>query len=1039
MKEVFINFLIKLNIMKQNFYFTVLPKIMVRKALRPFLFLFIMTLGISLSAQIVKGTVKDADTGETLIGASIIEVNTNNGTTSDLDGNFAIRVSSTNATLKISYIGYNDVMLNLEGKTQVDVKLSAGAQLEEVVVTALGISREKKALSYSAQQVNSDELNAVKDANVINSLTGKAAGVFINKSMSGTGGSTKVLLRGNSSTRNNQPLYVIDGIPVYNYSTSQPTSVWGASNSRSGLGRDGGDAISNINSEDIESISILKGASAAALYGSQAANGAILITTKKGAEGKTSVTFSSNFTVENPLLTPDLQYTYGQTTAGSRDSWGDKLSTPAADHVSDFFETGKTWINSITMSGGSKVAQTYLSYANTKSNSILPTSDFTKHNLMLKETAKFFNDKLDVNASINYITQKGNNRPTAGLYFNPLTGLYFFPRGLDFNTYKNEYEVFDKTRNTNVQNWTANKDVEQNPYWILNRNKNFDTRNRIFSTIGLNYKLTEKVNIMARGNIDKTYDQFDQRSYASTQGAIADHNGRYLLQNDEATQYYGDVILNYKNNFGDLSFTGNVGSSITDTKKATDAFDSKGTDLKFANVFSMQNMNQSGTQYYSRKQLQSVFGSLQFGYNNFLYFDVTGRNDWSSSFANTSTNSYFYPSFGVSAILSEMFNVPSLNFAKFRASYAIVGNDVDAYVTNLSHSINPVTGLMTNTIGVLPGTELQPEKSKSLEFGLDLRFLDNKLNFDITYYKSNTENQFVSISAPAGSGFSKYLVNAGNIENKGWEALIGYTPIKTKNLEWNTSLNFTKNKNTVLELHEGLSDGIFFLTDAGVNSYAMVIKEGSSFGDIYGKVFKRDANGVVMADESGKPLPDGFGYIGNPNPDFMMGFNNTFTMGSLSFKFLIDGRFGGEVMSITQAMIDELGVSQATADARDNGGVDFTVVKPDGSTLNKIDANVFYQGVAGRAGITENYVYDASNVRLRELAIGYTIPASMTKMLGSSTKLKVSLVGRNLFFLMNKAPFDPDVSMSTGVGLQGVDVFSIPSTRSFGVNITANF
>ena len=422
-----------------------------------------------------------------------------------------------------------------------------------------------------------------------------------------------------------------------------------------------------------------------------------------------------------------------------------------------------------------------------------------------------------------------------------------------------------------------------------------------------------------------------------------------------------------------------------------------------------------------------------------LYFDITGRNDWSSSFAYTSTKSYFYPSFGVSAILSEMFKIPNLNFAKFRASYAIVGNDVDAYVTNLSHSIDPVTGLKINTIGVLPGTELQPEKSKSLEFGLDLRFFDNKLNFDITYYKSNTENQFISISAPAGSGFSKYLVNAGNIENKGWEALIGFTPIKTKSLEWNASLNFTKNKNTVLKLHDGLSDGIFFLTDAGVNSYAMVIKEGSSFGDIYGKVFKRNDNGVVMADENGKPLPDGFGYIGNPNPDFMLGFNNTISMGDLSLKFLIDGRFGGEVMSITQAMIDELGVSQATADARDNGGVDFTVIKPDGTTLNKIDANVFYQGVAGRAGITENYVYDASNIRLRELSFGYSIPSSMTKLLGSKTRLKVAIVGRNLFFLMNKSPFDPDVSMSTGVGLQGVDVFSIPSTRSFGVNLTANF
>ncbi|MCK5775176.1 MAG: SusC/RagA family TonB-linked outer membrane protein [Bacteroidales bacterium] len=1001
---------------------------------------FMLTFGIisnTYAQTTISGVVTGADDGQGIPGVNVVVEGTTQGTITNMDGNYSLSVAEDVTALVFTFVGYDAQTVAIDGKAIINVTLSPTlTALNEVVVTAMGISREKKSLAYSTQQLDNEELTTVKHPNVINSLSGKVAGLQINKSASGLGGSTRVVLRGNKSTRNNQPLYVIDGIPILNYSPDQPSSVWGGSNADGSIGRDGGDIISSLNPDDIESISVLKGASAAALYGSQAANGAIMITTKKGIVGSAKITFSSTFTFDEVVGIPEMQYDYGQTTDGAVDSWGAK-GVNAPDHVSDFFQNGATFINSISFSAGTEKAQTYISYANTHSKGVMPTSKFDRHNLDIKESANFFDGKLEMTAHINYVHEKGENRPGTGLYFNPLTGLYFFPRGLNFNNYRDNYEVFDPSRNLMSQNWIADNDNQQNPYWILNRNQNYDKKDRVFANLMLKYNISKHLNLVARGNMDKSFSVFDQQLYATTQGTLAESNGRYVRSNTNGTQLYGDLLLNYNKYFGeDFNLTVNAGTSIRDTRVYNEFFDSKGANLRYANIFSLQNINQVDAafniyQSLSHRQLQSVFANAQLGYKSMLYFDLTGRNDWSSTLPD---KSYFYPSVGLSAIISEMVEVDWMDFGKVRLSYAMVGNDVDPYVVNERYNIHSAVGLQAPKYGILPGTELKPELSKSTELGFDFRFLQNRLNFDLSLYKTSTENQFIQIGAPLGSGYTHYLVNAGVIENQGVEMVLEVVPVRNDNFEYSFSLVYTKNTNTVKELHESLPNGEFYLTEAGVNNYAMLIREGGSFGDIYGKKFLRGSSGRIVVDADGKPLTDGndLQYVGNPNPDYMLGFNNNFNYRGFNLRFLIDGRFGGQVMSITEAQNDLLGVSKASADARDAGGVDIEAEYEDGTPVNGLlDATTFYTTVGGRAGITEYYTYDATNIRLRELSLGYLVP------LKSKTfdNMKVSFVARNLFFFMNKAPFDPDISMSTGTALQGVDTFSLPSTRSFGLSL----
>lgn len=1014
--------------------------------------------------------------GNPLPGATILIKNTSKGTQADTEGGFRLNASPVDI-LVFRSVGHMSREMAVGSNNEIEVMLEENIKgLNEFVVTAMGISKRTQELTYSTQQLNEEDLNRVKDMNVINSLSGKIAGVNIVRSSSGVGGSARVILRGNKSTRENQPLYIIDGVPMANYTPSQPTDIWGQSSNIVGSGgRDGGDGISNLNPDDIESISIMKGPSAAALYGSQAANGVIVITTKRGRPGKGHINFSSDLTLETPLLLPRLQYRYGQTIAphtdsngkpqpGSADSWGGRTAAP--DHVRPFFNTGITFTNSLSFSGGTEKAQSYFSYSNIANKGILPNSKLDRHTINYRGNLKLLDNRLLVDGNILFMVQRAMNRPGSGLYNNPLTGLYNFPRGQDFSAYR-QYEYDDNSRGLPLQNWWnirydknwTGQDDQQNPYWLQYRSLREESRIRGMGSLSLKYLVNNWLSVQARGSFDRSYDQYEMKAYAGTQTVLSPPNGRYTLEKETNTQVYADLMLSAVQQLSPrLQLNATLGSSILNVKAHDRTLLSTNPNanpgLSVANRFSVADISPNALdaqQYVEQRQLQALFASAQLGFRNYLFLDLTGRNDWSSTFAYTPIRDkgYFYYSAGITALLSDMIKLPSaVNFAKLRVSYAKVGNDIAPYVSRPSRftlqTVAGVTRVSFNTRSPYPGVYLKPEDNRSLEIGTEIRLLDNRINLDLTWYKNNNYQQYMEVPAPGGSGFLFYYLNLGNIQNTGVEATLTLSPIRKKDFRWLSAINYTFNRNKVVKLSSGDipgagPDNYFILTDFLVNMFGSFIREGGSWGDIYSnKELYRNEKGQYVIDGDGrvKTSTGVFRMIGNPNPRFMLGWNNTLEYKGFSLSFLVDGKFGGKVMSLTQAILDEYGVSETSAAARDKGGVDLNAIREDGSGFSgKYDAHQYYTTIGGRAGIGEMYIYDATNIRLRELSLSWQVPLSSKWV----RNLRIGLTGRNLCFLNLHAPFDPELSMSSGNGLQGIDVFGLPATRSMGMSLRVGF
>ncbi|MNS00618.1 TonB-dependent Receptor Plug Domain protein [compost metagenome] len=986
----------------------------------------------------VKGTVTD-DTGIPLPGVNVIVKGESNGTSTDFDGAFTIQ-AKVGSTLVISYIGLEtkNVVIGEESTLKVQLKTASTTALNEVVVTSLGIKKTRKSLTYSAQELKGEELTRVKDANIINTIAGKIAGVAVTKSAGGTGGSTKVEIRGSSSVTNNQPLYVIDGVPLFNVSSGQPNAVFGDT---AGGNRDGGDAVSLLNPDDYEGMTVLKGASAAALYGSQGANGVILLTSKKAKEGKANFKASSVTTFESAAYLPKFQNEY-VAVAGGDETWGAKGASK--DHVEDFFQTGNTQITSLAFTTASAVASTSLSYANTTSSGIIQGNDLNKNNFGIRQTGKFFNDKLTVSANANYTSQTIGNRPVSGYYFNPLTGVYLMPRGNDFDYYKNNYEIFDPVRNMMVQNWMTNRDIMQNPYWAINRNASEDKNNFFNGALGLDYKVNGWLSLASRYSYNRIENSFEKEIYATTQGTLSHANGRYINVDGLSTQNYGDFIATINTNFNeDFSFNANIGTSFTKSvgNDATVLDSGISSGLVYANWFTLGNFVNNAGNYQnvdSRKEVQSVFAAATVGYKNYLYLDVTGRNDWSSTLVNTDKMSFFYPSVGLTGLISEMTEMPDwISFGKVRASYAQVGNDISSFVTSPRSTIRGGQ-IVPPTVGPRPGESLKPELKSEYEIGTEWRMFDNKLGFEISYYNSETKNQYIQVPAPATNpyGYLNYGFNAASIKNSGLEVVLTGKIIQNDKFSWDATVNYSHNDNEVSEIPAELG-GRVILTDPGVNNYRYSLIEGQPFGQIEGVNIKRDAQGRVLLNADGTIQKTGFEVVGNANPDYMLGFSNSFKYENFFANILIDGRFGGEVMSLTEATNDEFGVSKATGDARNAGGVTLDAVYPDGTAYaGKYPADSYYKQIGGRAGATGEYVYDATNVSVREISIGYNFDA---KKIGFIQSASLSLIARNLFFIYKDAPFDPNISLSTGEGLQGVDVYGMPSTKSIGLNLNVTF
>ena len=997
------------------------------------LYLILIVLFASFSgvmAQVkVSGTITDPD-GVSMPGVSVVQKGTTNGTTTDANGKYTLSVSSASAVLQFSFVGMAPKSEAINGRSVLNVRMAAeSVGISEVVVTALGIQRERKTLTYASQQVSGDEMMKAKDPNFMNALNGKTAGLDIKESASGTGGSTRVVLRGDKSISGlSNPLIVIDGVPMVN-NTQGGAGMWG--------GTDGGDGLSQVNPDDIESISILKGSNAAVLYGSQGANGVILIVTKKGKAGQTQVTFSTSTIFESVSNLPKLQFEYGSGGNGEN-SWSKTKGTYASNFVKNFFQVGDNLINSVTVSGGNDRTTAYFSYSNTTAQGITPNNDYGKNNVTFRSTTKL-NDKLSISTNVMLTAEQSNNRPANGYYLNPLTGLYLFPRDLDFNSYKQNYQVFDKGRNMYLQNWFENNDKQSNPYWIINNEPKIDITKRAIASVSLDYDISKHLKFKARGNYDYAVKSYEERDLAGSDATNVGKNGAWSYRKYDDNLQYVDGLFTYDNKFGKFSVNAVAGGSYQQTTYGKGVSVGTGTNiLLYPNEFNFQNLPtnvQVQSTLASREIKEGLFANAQIGYRDMIFLDLSGRNDWASTLALTGNDSYFYPAIGISGIISQMATLPDyISFAKIRASHTTVGNEVPFNVVNPQNSISGGGGINLNT--QTPFQDLKPEMLTSDEIGTEWRFLQGRAGFDFTYYSIVSTNQFISLPAPSGSSYTTYYINAGKITNKGVELTIDAEPVKTAHFSWKTNLNYSFNRNKVVSLapqFNGLQ--IDLGSGEGYNNY---ITAGGSFGDLYVLPFARNAAGQIILDPTkGTPTTVAIPVKkGNLEPKFSLGWNNNLEYKDFSLSFLINAKIGGQVFSHTEAMLDGYGVSQRTGQARDKGYMSINAIQ--GTTaVTQIDPATFYTTVGGRNGIMEPYIYDRTNIRLSQLALNYKINVQKLKLPIKSATF--SLVGRNLFFFYKAAPYDPELVMSTGLGNQSLDNFNLPATRTYGFNLKISF
>ena len=983
----------------------------------------------------IKGKVID-ETGEAIPGVSVLVKGTTVGTITNIDGQYSVEVPAGAQTLVFSFVGMTTKEEVVGTSSEINVTLkSESIGVDEVVVTALGIQRDKKTLTYSSQQVSGEEMLKAKDINFMSSLSGKSAGLEIKKSVSGAGGSTRTVLRGSKSlSQLSEPLYVIDGVPMVNRKGNQ-SGMWG--------GTDEGDGLSQINSEDIESISILKGSNAAVLYGSQGANGVVIITTKKGKEGKTSVSFSSSTVMESIISTPELQFNYGSE-GGAKESWSYTKGNYASNYVKDFFQTGTNLVNTLAISGGNNKTTAYFSYGNTTARGVVPNNEYSKNNVTFQQSTKLLDDKLTIRSNVMLASEKAKNRNTAGYYLNPLTGLYFFPRDKDFASYQNNYQTFSTSRNMYLQNWFVNDHHQSNPYWLINNQPKTDLTKRVIASVSAEYEFSKKLKFQARASYDYAEKSYEQKFYAGGNSTNISENGRWSYKKYNDMLMYTDGLFTYNDKFGDFSVNGVLGASYQKSIYGNGVNVDNGTNsLLYPNEFYFQNLptNVQVQSIYDGEVIkEGVFGNAQIGYKEMLFLDLSGRNDWASTLKGTDGGpSYFYPSFGLTGILSQMIEMPSfISFSKVRVSNATVANEVPFNRITPSNTINSGGGIDRNTQA--PFTDAKPEMLTTWEFGTDWRFFNGRLGLDFTYYNIKSTDQFLTYTPTASQNvgnFTTFFTNAGEIVNKGVEVILTAVPVKGKEFEWNTSLNFSRNKNTVVELLKGEPDK--YIDFGSSEGYTSRIYTGGSFGDLYGYKFLRNASGQIILDEkTGAPRKTAnIEYMGNLEPKFSLGWNNSFSYKQFSLNFLINAKIGGKAFSQTEAMLDGYGVSARSGEARDNGGkVAINAIK--GTTpVTSIDAKLYYTTVGDRNGISEAYVYDRTNIRLTQLALAYDLDVNKLKLPIKAASF--SIVGNNLFFFYKKAPFDPELTMSTGTGSQSLDNFNVPATRTYGFNLKFTF
>jgi TonB-linked SusC/RagA family outer membrane protein len=1017
--------------------------------------------GVSQQSETVTGLVED-DFGP-VIGASVQVKGTTKGTVTNTDGTFTLTGVNKGEVIQVSYIGYLTQEIVYNGQNSLNFKLVEDARaLDEVVVTALGIKRDKKALGYAVQDVKGEGLTQSRDANVANALAGKMAGVQIKSNGTGVGGSTRIVIRGNNSIGgNNQPLIVVDGIPIDNFS-SKTDDYWG-NGANSGYA-DKGSGLGDISPDDVETITVLKGPAAAALYGSRAGNGVLLITTKGGLGSKgtakgVGITVNTNLTFENPMQTPKFQNEYGQGSLGQFDkntvgSWGPKMdgtmkemalgnfsySARDNDLYKDFLQTGTTWTNSAELRKATEDMSFLAGVTRLDNTGVIPNSGLDRTSVNLRGTAKFAS-WLSADVKINYINQNTKNRTAFAL--DPNNVFYdnlYRPRSVAFS----DYDAYKETNWARPDGKPAAYVIDHNTapdnvYWSAYRNLNSDKRDRYIGMAALDFTFTDWLSLKLRSGMDNYTFLYDMT--LATGSPYWTPAGTYRVQTERFKEVNSDFLFTAKGAWDDFGVVGTAGGNIM--KRANTLSNDFSGALYYPDFYSIYNGKEHSATYNSHeKQVNSLYATASFSYANMLYLDMTARNDWSSTLPKENC-SYFYPSIGGSWVFSQMLenmgtNLGPLSFGKLRLSWAEVGNDTDPYqlMDYMTLDYNIKEGKMNVTREAsMANPNLKPESIRSWELGLELRGFNNRVGLDVSYYKKNAFNQILKIDVPAATGYRNKLINAGNIQNQGWEVALNATPVQTKDFKWETLVNWSTNKNKIISLTEDSKRQL--LSDGTGLPLKIVAEEGGKYGDIYGVAYERDEKGNIVIGDNGIPVQAATEkLLGNSQPDGMFGWSNDFSYQNFSLGFLFDMTYGGKIWMGSIARGSRFGNLENTLANRDGGLVVSGVTKDGQPNTKAITAQEYWVGIAG---ITEAFVYDATNIRMRELNVGYTIPKSVLKNTPFAS-IKASLVARNLFMIYSKTKgFDPEAGFSNANSVQGVEIASMPTMRSIGFNINVAF
>ena len=1048
-------------------------------------------------AGTITGVVTD-QLGEPLIGVSVLVKGTTTGCSTGIDGDFTIK-ANTGSTLVFSYLGYATKEVKATGTTLKVTLEENSQQLEEVVVTAMGITRESKTLTYATQTIKNDEVTRIKETNFINALKGKSAGLTITPNNSGAGGgASKIVLRGSTSILGtNQPLIVLDGIPMQE---GMGTQVEGSGLEYGGA-RSRDDLLSTINPDDIESMTILKGPNAAALYGSAANNGVIVITTKSGQSGTAKVDITSTTSVETISHYPRTQKTFGLSTDGQWSAWGPRIGTREADEIAsapylmntarnavkDFFQTGVTLNNGVTVNGGSENSRTYFSYNNTYQSGVVPNNTFLRNNLMLKETFSLFNKKVNLGFGLNWIHQKTNNTPVAGKALSSVYALYRTPADVDMRYFKTHYShagtmndniVSNPTQGNpkllgeQIQTWHWYDQYLNNPFWVTNKIDDTLIRDRMLGTLTFDWKIWQNIKYQTRFNVDYIYNRNLNEEYASmnreSQNCVG---GKYYSSSSISSDLYNDHLLTWNDRFKDkIDVNVAVGTSFTRHYDRSTSITTNIDTCGLPNAFVPQNSKHSrpnnpngsatgATDSWNNNDWSTaVFATASIGLYDKVYIDGSYRLEWAQSFQQFTQGggykAFDYYSAGVNVLLNKFLpRIDWLNQWKWRGSWSVVGNPIPNTLFG-RQSYNFSTGAITSRPPLFD--DPQPETTTSFETGFDVWMFDNKFNFDLTYYNSVLRNQFLRVSTASGESRP---VNTGKIRNYGLEFAASYRWAINRDWQWQTGFNIAWNDNRILETYK-TENGSSYIYEAGNNRFHIKYLEGGRYGDIYVNSFERDENGYIKVnnkvefDENGNILSGSYDnaspqmasgqfstYVGNTTSPVTLGWNNTLTWKNLSLYFLIDGRVGGKVLSMTEPDLEQFGLSLRSAEDRLKGerftdprtGREYVLKElPDGSG-NKVSVQKYYETIGGNP--QEDYVYDATSFRVRDISLSYVFP----DLLGRTKDLTLQFSVKNAFFLYKNAPIDPDISVTAANGFSGIDSYSLPTTRSYAFTLRLNF